>query len=443
MLKYLISILTCFIVHKSFSQQWWGYSQCAQYAIENNLTLKQEQLKTENQLINYKMAVNKFLPNLNANTGYSITQGKTVDPNTNDVIDNQSFFSNSYSLGADLDIFSGFNRKSRVLFEKHNLKASQSNLAMQQNTITYNVLQAYTSVLLYQGLIEIQQQHLALSQQEFNRTIKLIEIGQMAGVEIHEASSILAMDEFQLTRYKNLAEDNLAKLKRLMYYPCDSSLSITPIGQQNKNFNEVETGSIFNYALENLPLVKRVNYLLDASENQLRMQQAGYWPSLAFFVGWQTGYFETSKLGDGTVTPFRDQMDQNMQFGYGFNLSIPIFSRFGNRNKVQQAKINIQHAELEREQALLQLEYDIAEAMRNWKASIEENELAKKQEISAASAFEAAQKRKEKGLISAFGYYHAKQNLAAAQGESLRTNLQLFMMEKTIWYYLTGTLLGN
>ena len=84
-------------------------------------------------------------------------------------------------------------------------------------------------------------------------------------------------------------------------------------------------------------------------------------------------------------------------------------------------------------------EYLVNEAILDYQGAISEYQSAQKREQSMELAFEVVQKKREKGMISIMEFYQAKNNLATARGQSLRTKLQLFLSERNIHFYLTGS----
>jgi len=57
----------------------WTLEECVDYAIENNLTVKQSEYDISLSEIDKKDAVGNFLPNLNLNTSQSWNSGLTID----------------------------------------------------------------------------------------------------------------------------------------------------------------------------------------------------------------------------------------------------------------------------------------------------------------------------------------------------------------------------
>ncbi len=89
------------------AQQVWSLDDCVNYAIEHNLFLKDFKYATESDEETFKQSKRSLLPNLSANTSYTINQGRTIDPNDNSIV-NSDFFSNDYNLQAQIDVFRGF-----------------------------------------------------------------------------------------------------------------------------------------------------------------------------------------------------------------------------------------------------------------------------------------------------------------------------------------------
>ena len=72
----------------SFSQEKWSLVECINYAIKNNIQVKQQELNTEyskNNLLQSKLGA---LPSLNGYAGEQFSFGRSVDPFTNDFTEN-------------------------------------------------------------------------------------------------------------------------------------------------------------------------------------------------------------------------------------------------------------------------------------------------------------------------------------------------------------------
>ena len=60
----------------------WSLEECVNYAIQNNITIKQTELDTKTATIDKKGAIGNFLPSLNANASHSWNIGLNQDITT-------------------------------------------------------------------------------------------------------------------------------------------------------------------------------------------------------------------------------------------------------------------------------------------------------------------------------------------------------------------------
>ena len=80
--------------------------QCVDIAIKNNLLVRQRDLQMQTTGVNYKQAKDYLLPTVNAQGGYGINFGRSLNQNTYTYSD-QQFNSGSYGINAGLNLFNG------------------------------------------------------------------------------------------------------------------------------------------------------------------------------------------------------------------------------------------------------------------------------------------------------------------------------------------------
>lgn len=436
-----ITIFICLsILSHLNAQPRWTYQNCIEYAWKHNLTLKNVAYDTKKQDLNYHSAFYNFLPTVNASAGYDIRNGRSIDPNTNGIVERE-FFSNSYGMGADLLLFNSFRKQNQLSFEKYRLIAAESEFERQKNDLAFSVLNAFVDHKINSGLAEIQREQLGLSEREVHRIEKRIDLGLGSGSDLYEAQARLAADKFLLVRYQNLVNTSENELKRLLNLPVDTTLALAGIQTEHNHFTHTGADSITDIAKSELPEVKTTRALLKAAQKEVKIARSSLSPSLGAYANWGSGYYETSVDPEGEVIPFSDQIKNNRNLNYGLSLNIPLFDRLTGRTELQRAKINREQAENNLKMALNEMEYQVNQAMLDWRGAIAEYNSAQKKVNSMALAFEVAMKKREKGLISSMDFYEAKNNLSVAKAELLRTGLQLFLRERTINFYLTGTLI--
>lgn len=83
MTKYFFIISSLLISDIAGAQELWSLEKCIEYALENNLDVRQDAYRVENAETNVNEAKNQFLPSLNASANYGYNFGQRIDPFTN------------------------------------------------------------------------------------------------------------------------------------------------------------------------------------------------------------------------------------------------------------------------------------------------------------------------------------------------------------------------
>lgn len=436
MKKLSIVIFALAVCCQVLAQGKWTYQECIEYAWENNLVLNNASFDQRRQHVNYKAAVSNFVPSLSAYSGYEIREGRSLDPETNGYTENKNF-ANAYGVNASLLIFNGLRQHNFLAYERYRLEASREEYERQKNDIAFLVIDAYVVCLTNDGLIQIQEEQVDLSRREVHRIARRIELGLSSGSELYEAQARLASDEYLLVQYRNLAGKSNNDLKRLMNLPPDSVLELEQIPGIAEVYTDISSDSLVDISKGNLPEVESARRMLEASHKLVKTAHSSLLPSLQAYSSWGTSYFGAF---DAEINSFNNQFKNNRQFQYGIALNIPLLDGFQRRNNLQLAKIAREQAKNDLKITLQNIEYAINQALLDWEGAIAEYASAQKSEESMELAFRTAEKKRDKGLISAMELFQAKNDLSFARAEMLRTRLQMFSRERTINFYLTGSL---
>ena len=423
------------------AQTYWTYRDCIVYALEHSQDVKMAALDLQKQQLIYRNQRNAILPGISESTGYGISVGKSIDPNTNNIINNQ-FFSNNYGISSSFMLFNNFRQYNRIIFEKYNLDIVKNELKQAENDLIYKVIESYTGCLLSSGLLAIQEEQRNLSVQELDRINKFIDQGLLPGSDLYDARARLAQDEFLLVQNKNSLKSKLHELKNLMNLPLDSVLNIIEPDEQIIRDQSMNHESIYQTTLKHNPGINILNKQVNAAHKQLQISRGSLYPSLSIYAGMSTGYYETSRDDLGFTIPFNKQFNNNQYKNYGISLRIPLFESFNRKNQIQLAKINEEIARTNLDKGLSILDYEIQDIVLQWESAVSEYQAIDTKLISELAAFEAAEKKREKGLISIMDYYESRNNLAKAKMELIRTRLQIFLSEQNIRFYMTGSFIN-
>ncbi|WP_136468274.1 TolC family protein [Flagellimonas onchidii] len=422
--------------YSGFSQKVWTLEECVSYAIEHNLQVKNTAYNNDSSKETYRQSVRNLLPNISGSTSYNVQFGRSEDPNTNDIVNTQ-FFTNNYSLGANIDLFRGFQKLNNIKASKFIYKATQEDMLQEKFLLAFRVMSAYYDIKFYEGLVANSLEQQEISQSNYDLVKKQVDLGMMAGADLYEAESNLLGDKLLVTQNKNLLTTSKLTLLQEMNMTEEQDINLMPSLEDTDvtSTEEVVLDSLYNAARGFVPIVKSQEFRVLAAKKQLQSTRGGLFPSLSFSAGIGTGYFETRRDEDGNTIPFRTQFKDNTSKFIGASLSVPISNGWANRSRVKQQKIAYLQAKnnLEiQEQELFQLLQQLVQAHNALTAEYDQS----KQKVKAQElAFAIAQKRYEKGLINAIDLFQAKNLYGVAQNENLQVGLRLKVNQSTIDFY--------
>ncbi len=430
-------LLVCSIWRFSHAQETWTLDECVKFALEHNLQLNDFEYNNLSNRETYRQSIRNLLPSINASSSYSVNFGRSTDPFTNDIV-TTDFFTNNYSLESSIDLFQGFQKINSIKASKFLYKATQEEVLQQKFLLAFRVMQAFYDIQFFEGLVEISNEQLTVSQSNYDLVEKQIELGLKAGADLYEAESLLLTDKLNVTQSKNqLAAAKLALIQE-MNLQNTSDIAI----QQNLDMvvddfgnEEIKSDSIYSTAREFLPLIKAQEHRTKAAKKQVAISRGRLYPSLSLFAGAGTGYFETTRDTLGNTLAFREQFKNNTFQYIGVNLNVPISNGWSARSRVKQSKIERLRAENNlktQEQVLFQA---IQQLVQDYNSLLVELVQSNQKVVAQNLAFTIAQKRYEKGLINALELFTAKNLFASAQNENLQVRLRSEINKSTLNFY--------
>ncbi|SNR55686.1 Outer membrane efflux protein [Maribacter sedimenticola] len=420
-----------------FAQESWTLDECVSYALAHNLQLNDFKYTNQSNKETYRQSVRNLLPSVNASSSYLVNYGRAEDPNTGTFV-NQDFYSNNYSLESSIDLFRGFQKINAIKASKLLFKATKEDVLQQKYLLAFRVMQAFYDIQFFEGLVEISKEQLTVSQTNYSLVEKQVELGLKAGADLYEAESLLLTDKLNVTQSANQLATAKLTLIQEMNLENTSEIEITkelPQVVADAAVNEITSDSVYNEAREFLPLIKAQELRAKAAKKQVAVSRGRLYPSLSFFAGIGTGYFETTRDTLGNTLPFRQQFRDNTSQYWGINLSVPISNGWSARSQVKQSKIEKLRAENNLKTQEQELFQTIQQLVQDYNSLVVELVQSNQKMEAQNLAFTIAQKRYEKGLINALELFTAKNLYASAQNENLQVKLRSEINKSTLDFY--------
>ncbi|MBU2900986.1 TolC family protein [Maribacter dokdonensis] len=436
--KFKITTLLLLTIWASvFAQESWTLDECVSYALAHNLQLNDFKYTNQSNKETYRQSVRNLLPSVNASSSYLVNYGRAEDPNTGTFV-NQDFYSNNYSLESSIDLFQGFQKINAIKASKLLFKATKEDVLQQKYLLAFRVMQAFYDIQFFEGLVAISKEQLTVSQTNYNLVEKQVELGLKAGADLYEAESLLLTDKLNVTQSANQLATAKLTLIQEMNLENTSEIEITkelPQVVTDAMVNEIKSDSVYTEAREFLPLIKAQELRAKAARKQVAVSRGRLYPSLSFFAGIGTGYFETTRDTLGKTLPFRQQFRDNTSQYIGVNLSVPISNGWSARSQVKQSKIEKLRAENNLKTQEQELFQTIQQLVQDYNSLLVELVQSNQKMEAQNLAFTIAQKRYEKGLINALELFTAKNLYASAQNENLQVKLRSEINKSTLYFY--------
>src|SRR5690606_24598975 len=145
--KQLLLVPLLIFTLSSFAQEKWDLRKCVDYAMENNISIRQSALQSEISAINYKQSKLSQIPSANFSNSEGFRFGKSQNPSTG-ILENQNYFSVGLNFQSSVEIFNFFSKKNTILANEWTHEASKAQTEKLRDDIALLVANSYLQVLL-------------------------------------------------------------------------------------------------------------------------------------------------------------------------------------------------------------------------------------------------------------------------------------------------------
>lgn len=408
----------------------WSLERCISYAIENNLTIKQQEVKvqqSENSVLQSKM---DFIPTLSASVNHSMSWGRSVNLQDLQIIKNHISQSTSANLSSSIGIIEGMTKINTLKSNQTSLKISIEEMEYQKNQIAIEIAKSYLQVLLSKKIKEAASESYFSMLKQVENTRKLVDAGSKAYGSLLEIEAQLATEKVQLTTAENDYKINYLQLKQLLDLGGERDFAIK-VPEFNNLISQVEIRNleeIYGTAID-LPQIRSAELSLEKSKTDLKIEKGKSYPSLSFSAGYGTYY------SDGQKTAFFKQFNENKNPSIGFALNIPIFNHLSNYISIKNAQLNIKNSEISLKTRKQDLYKEIQQLCNQAVAALDKFKASEQNMISLKESFGYTENKFNLGLLNATDYTVAKANLFKATSEYYQAVYQYVFQVKILDFY--------
>tara|TARA_Y100000385_G_scaffold136644_1_gene141978 strand:+ start:1638 stop:2951 length:1314 start_codon:yes stop_codon:yes gene_type:complete len=427
-----LSTLSCFFIFISTqAQQIWSLEDCIDYALNNNISLKQSELNIELNKNEYFQSKMELLPSVNISNSFNNNRGRYINPFTNE-FDEEVSSSLNLSYNSNFSLFNGFKNINQIKKAANESLKSIYDLESAQNDLISSIALSYLQILFNEELYQTSKSQLDLTKNQENRIKTLVDAGSIAQGELLNIQSQLALEEQQLIQAENqlnLSKLQLAQLLELEQYENLNVLKLdikVPVFKIKNNIN-----TDYSIALNTQSSIKSSELQINSAIYDLKIAKANYLPNLS--IGHRISTLYLDNVDD--IFTFNEQLKNNQQSAIYLSLNIPIFNKWSVHSAVAQSKIQIENSQLNAQQAKNQLRKSMEQAYADQLAAYKKYQATQKAVIAFREAFTYINERYELGMVNSYEFNESKNKLITAESDELRAKYDLIFKVKLYEFY--------
>lgn len=421
----------------------WTLKECLDYAMDNNIQLKQSRNDYMSGLEDTKQAKAAFLPSLSAST----TQNFSNYPST-DVSDN-NVYTGSYNINAQMSLFRGGSLSTALKQQKVQNEIDRLYIEETANDIRTAIIQAYMQCLYAAESVTVCRSTAEASKAQRDRAEEMWKAGSISKVDFAQLESQWKSDEYQTVSAQTSLDDYKLQLKQLLELGVlDEIELVAPVVDEDQILGLLPSKSdVYQAALAAMPEIERGKLSVEAADLEVRQARSGYFPSLSLSASVGTGFMSASGAGTATgSTPGYNAGNQywnNFSEGIGLSLSIPIYSNRQNRTAVNKARIAAQNSELEQLNIEKELLQEVESAYLGVLSSQARYVSAVQQEDYARQSYELTYEQFSLGVKNTVELITAQDELTSARQEVLQAKYMALLNIELLNIYQGKGVQGN
>ncbi|OKL41841.1 TolC family protein [Pontibacter flavimaris] len=401
------------------SQEQLSLEQAIRIGLQNNYDIRiagRQEAISEN---NATLGNAGFLPNVDGRASRTFSENNSrqeFQTGPDRVRDGASSNNMSYGINLNWVIFDGLGmfinlerlkaiEKSGELFTKQTI----------ENTLAV-ITASYFEVARQASKIKAIQDAIAISEARVEIAQAQFDVGVSAKVEILRAQVDYNADRSELLLQEEVLQNAKINLNQLLGRNPDIDFVVTDSILVDPTVNYSVAANSLNAAN---PLLQRLQLERQLANLDIRSVRASRFPTVSVLSAYNFSRSEAEPLNE-----FQARFNQNRGYNYGLSLSVPIFNGFNINRQAQNARINLETANLELQREENRLQSDLARAYSQYTNRLQLLELEESNLKLAQENAEIALERYRLGILTAIELREAQRNELVASNRLIDIQYQ-------------------
>ena len=429
----------------------WSLERCIRHAQEKNLTIQQSNLAVKQSELALDFSKRDYYPSFNGSVSYGFNAGRSIDPTTNDFVNN-AIHTNGLSINGGITVYNGRRTPNTIQQNQLNIKAARKDLEQAKNDIGLQIAQAYLQILLAEEQLANTQVNKKQLEDQLAQTDKLIKAGALPANNRLDILAQIATTEQSLVGNQNSVDISYLNLQLLLQIEPNTPFQIEKPTIDLPSADELEAlslNALYTLSKQNQPNIAAGELRRQSAEKGVEIAESALYPTVTIGGGLSTNYSNIGRdLANPVVTPTTDvvnadvtlngvttpvdiafpgfdisfpdlgyfgQLNQNFSGFLGVTANVPIYNKGQTRISIEQAKLNVIGTQYQTRILHQNLKSAIQIAMADAKAAAKQLNAAQKSIDAQEAAFTNTEKRFQLGAANAFEYNTARNNLESSR----------------------------
>ena len=413
----------CLANNGLFAQKQWTLQECIDYALENNIQLKQSRLTNAQNELDVKQSKAALFPTLSFSTNQNgswrpfsestinLTNGTMTTTRTT------TTYNGSYGLNSSVTIWNGGRNTKNIKKSQYTQEMSELDTERTANSIQEQIAQLYVQILYQTEAVKVNEEILKASQQQRDRAKVMVELGSLAKVDLVQLEAQVSQDEYNIVNSKSQLETNKLQLKQLLELMdvSEFNVAVNNVSESSVLAPIPDKASVYQAALNMRPEIKSSKLNVESSELAVNIAKAGYLPTVNLNASVGTNN------SSGIHTPFFRQVKTNLSNSLGISVQVPIFDQKQNITNIRKAKLSQYNSELQLQDAQKTLYSNIENYWLNAYTAQQQYIYAKTNVKSMQESYDLVSEQFRLGLKNIIELTSGKTNLLQAEQQLLQS----------------------
>ena len=415
----------------------WTLQECVDYALDNNISLKQAAVKTMQSHEDVLQSRSALFPSVSFSTNqnmnyrpfsestFNLTNG-SMTTNSNKVS-----YNGSYGINANWTVWNGNKNRMNIRQNRFTEQLNELNRQQQANSVQEQIAQLYVQILYETEAVRVNEEIVKASMLQAERARAMVAVGSLARVDLVQLEAQVDQDRYSLVSAQSQLANYKLQLKQLLELHDEEPFEVADpnIGDEKVLSVIPDKGQMYAAALQHRPEIRSGRLGIESADLSIKSARTGYMPTVNLSASIGTNN------SSGQQKTFGAQLKGNLSNALGLTLSMPIFDQLQTRTAIRKAKF----AKLDKELSLQAEEKKLYSSVEKYwldaTTSQQQYVYAKKNRESMQESYDLVSEQFNCGLKNIVELTTGKNNLLQAEQQLLQTKYTALLNQALLKFY--------